>query len=371
MKEIIITKDNAGGRLDKIVAKYLDKAPKSFVYKMLRKKNIVLNDKKAAGNELLKAGDSIKLYLADETVEKFQSRSDQLKTASEKAALDKGNGHKSNSAHKRTKILPTEWIAYEDENIIAVNKPAGVLSQQSRAGEESLNEMLVAYLSQKQDEQKENPADEPSSNVPFKPGISNRLDRNTSGLVIAGKTLYATRELNKAIKERRLQKFYLCIVDGVLSEGETLDGYLVKDEKTNKVSVFREATMKQGGLDSPRDAIQPSGFDQADRIITKYEPVKALDEATLLEVDLITGKSHQIRAHLASIAHPIIGDVKYGKKEVNAEYRKRFETKRQLLHAYRIAFHGMEGALAYLNGKEIKTPISADFAAILDHSTKD
>ena len=335
MKELIITKDNAGGRLDKILTKYLDKAPKSFIYKMLRKKNIVLNDKKAAGNEIVQSGDCIKLYLADDTIIKFQRHpeGDPVK----KSDFEKGLESFDQEAFLQDNVI------YEDEQIIVLNKQAGLLSQKSKPGDVSLNDLMVAYIQATQKEQAE-------ETIPFTPGISNRLDRNTSGLVIAGKTLYASRELNRAIKERTLKKKYLCIVKGNVTKGEMLDGYLVKDEKNNQVTVLSD----------------PGSGEGENRIITVYEPIRNLGDATLLEVDLITGKSHQIRAHLASIGHPIIGDSKYGDKEINTEYRKKFGTKRQLLHAYKIIFLQMAGELVYLNGQHVDAPLPEDFSVILN-----
>ena len=335
MKEIIITKDNAGGRLDKILAKYIDKAPKSFVYKMLRKKNIVLNDKKAVGNEIVQAGDSIKLYLADDTIAKFQRHP-------EGSPVNNTDSDKILESFDKEAFLQ-DHVLYEDEQIIVLNKQAGLLSQKSKPGDVSLNDLMVSYLQSTQKEQTE-------ELIRFTPGISNRLDRNTSGLVIAGKTLYASRELNRAIKERSLKKKYLCIVKGNVTKGDMLDGYLVKDEKNNQVTVLSD----------------PGNGKKENRIITAYEPIRKLGDATLLEVDLITGKSHQIRAHLASIGHPIIGDSKYGEKEINTEYRKKFGTKRQLLHAYKIIFQLMEGALAYLNGQHVEAPLPEDFSVILN-----
>ncbi|MDO4735025.1 MAG: RluA family pseudouridine synthase [Lachnospiraceae bacterium] len=334
MKELIITKDNAGGRLDKILTKYLDKAPKSFIYKMLRKKNIILNDKKAAGNEIVQAGDCIKLYLADDTIAKFQRHPEGAPAAKQDS---------DRLVSFNAEAFQQDHVIYEDTQIIVLNKPAGLLSQKSKPGDVSLNDLMVAYLQAAQREQAE-------ETIPFTPGISNRLDRNTSGLVIAGKTLYASRELNRAIRDRSLKKKYLCIVKGIVTKGEMLDGYLVKDEKNNQVTVLSDPGEGKG----------------ENRIITVYEPIGNLGDATLLEVDLITGKSHQIRAHLASIGHPIIGDSKYGEKEINTEYRKKFGTKRQLLHAYKIIFLQMAGELAYLNGQHVEAQLPEDFSVILN-----
>ena len=320
MKEIIITRDNAGGRLDKILTNYLNKAPKSFIYKMLRKKNIVLNDKKAAGNEIIKEGDSIKLYLADDTIAKFQGKSPIV-----------------------TKKAPDIPIVFEDDNILILDKPAGLLSQKSNPSDISVNDFLLQYLK----------SDDPL----FKPGISNRLDRNTSGLVLAGKNLYATRMLNDAIKNRRLQKKYLCLVKGIVEKEALIDGYLIKDEKTNQVSVHAETPKEKDD-------------EKANRILTSYLPLERYSDATLLEVDLITGKSHQIRAHIASIGHPIIGDPKYGDAQVNAAYKQKYHVNRQLLHAYKIIFRTMEGDLSYLNGSSVTGMLPEDFQNVISQKSE-
>ncbi|MBR5931473.1 MAG: RluA family pseudouridine synthase [Lachnospiraceae bacterium] len=316
MKEIIIDHTNAGSRLDKIVSKYLDKAPKSFVYKMLRKKNIILNDKKASGNELLTAGDVIKIYLADATVAKFKGEKKE---------------RKSSFSQEDIKSL----ICYEDENIIAFNKPQGMLSQRANAGDISLNDLLLAYLDEEETEL-------------FTPGIANRLDRNTSGIVLAGKTLAASRCLNEIIRRRLLSKHYVCLVKGVMKDAETIDGYLIKDEDTNCVQILQDASLN------------------AKRIVTAYEPLCHNDHVTLLDVDLITGKSHQIRSHLAYISHPIIGDVKYGDRSINSRYLAEYGLKWQLLHAYKVTFDHADGELSYLNGKTIYAEYPDEFREIIE-----
>lgn len=329
MKEIIITEQNAGGRLDKIVFKYLDKASSGFVYKMLRKKNITLNDKKASGSEIVNAGDSVKLYLADETVAKFKSGQSvkKVRINAEKNIKDKRTAGPSKS------ISLKSLIVYEDDNIIAINKPAGLLSQKASADDYSVNDFLLDYIK--------------SSDEFFTPGVANRLDRNTSGIVLAGKSLAASRELSKAIAERSLSKRYLCLVKGVISDERLVKGYLIKDEGSNTVTVSDEMT------------------EGASMILTSYKPVSSNNDLTLLIVDLITGKSHQIRAHLASIGHPVIGDRKYGDEVINAVFMDQYKVKAQLLHAYEVEYNAMSGMLEYLNGMVIRADIPARFMKIL------
>lgn len=314
MQQIIIKDNEAGQRLDKMLAKYLNEAPKSFLYKMLRKKNITLNGKKAAGNEKLVSGDEVKLFLSDETIARFSSSLVQYT----KEKLD---------------------ILYEDENILLINKPAGMLSQKAVDSDESVVEHLITYLltSGQLSEQ---------DLKTFKPSVCNRLDRNTSGMIAAGKSLKGLQELSRLFKDRTLGKYYLCLAAGNITEPSRIQGYLAKDEKTNQVTV---RTVKSG---------------DADPIETEYRPLKTDGDVTLLEVHLITGKTHQIRAHLASVGHPVIGDYKYGNRNVNDSYRKAYGLEHQLLHAYRLVFPELKGALSNLSQKEFIAPLAEEFREI-------
>lgn len=315
MKEIIIAENEAGQRLDKFLAKYLNEAPKSFFYKMLRKKNIVLNGKKATGNEKLNVGDSVKLFLADETIEKFSSN--QIQKAS--TNLD---------------------IIYEDEHMLLINKPVGMLSQKAEQKDESLVEYLITYLLDTGSITKEELRT-------FHPSICNRLDRNTSGIVAAGKSLAGLQKLSELFKDRTLKKYYRCLVKGEVKENQYIKGYLYKDEKSNKVTVLANAR---------KDSLP---------IETEYRPISVYDGCTLLEVHLITGRTHQIRAHLASVGHPIIGDYKYGNKRINDIFKKEFGLESQLLHAYRLEFPKLDGALSKVSEKMFIAEIPSLFENIL------
>jgi len=311
MKQFIVKENEAGQRLDKLLFKLLDKAPKSFVYKMLRKKNITLNGKKADGSERLAVSDEIKLFLSDETFDKFHE-------------ADKGKDIHQALNYKLD-------IVYEDKNIIIINKPVGVLSQKADKNDISMVEYLIGYLLQTGQISNE----ELNS---FKPAICNRLDRNTSGLLIGGKTLAALQEMSMLLKHRTLDKYYLCIVKGKVAAKKRIEGFLSKDEIKNQVSIY------------------PNERENTEYICTEYEPLKYSDAEntsyTLLMVKLITGRSHQIRAHLASIGHPIVGDSKYGDKRTNDYFSKKYGLKYQLLHSYKIVFPKLEGDLAYLSGRE-------------------
>ncbi len=306
MKEVKIGGNESGQRLDKFLMKYMNRAPKSFLYKMLRKKNITLNGRKAAGDERLRAGDTVRLFLSDETIGKFTE----------------------------TRVQYTDGkidILYEDRHTIFMNKPVGMLSQKAGPQDVSLTEHLISYLL-RSGQMKEGEL------ATFRPSVCNRLDRNTSGIVAAGKTLAALQELSLMFRERTVQKYYLCLVDGRVTEPKRIRGTLSKDEKTNKVTV--------------RDGTFPDG----DPIETAYMPVRTAHDATLLEVHLITGKTHQIRAHLASEGYPLIGDYKYGNRDVNDRYKKEFGLRSQMLHSRRLCFPACKGELSALSGQEILAP---------------
>ncbi len=319
MQELHVTANEAGQRLDKLLAKFLNQAPKSFLYKMMRKKNIVLNGKKCTGNEKLKQGDSIKLFFSDETIEKFSA------------------GTYVTPKKEKINMLP---IIYEDEQVLLMNKPVGVLSQKAKDSDVSAVEILINYLIETNQLSKE-------QFRTFHPSICNRLDRNTSGILVAGKTLPALQEMNRFFKERTIAKYYRCLVKGrVIKNEDYIKGYLVKDQKTNKVSITKKKT------------------EEGVPIETEYCVIQSNDEVSLLEVHLITGKTHQIRAHLASIGHPIIGDYKYGDKQINEMYRQEYGLKSQLLHAYRLEMPLSDGSLAYLNDKKFVAELPDKFIKI-------
>ena len=316
MQEIIVTANEAGQRFDKLMAKYLNEAPKSFIYKMLRKKNIVLNGKKATGNEKLEVGDRIKLFLADETIDKFSKMTVQ-KT---KQKLD---------------------VIYEDDNILFINKPVGMLSQKADAKDESLVEHIITYLldsGQLAEEELRK----------FKPSICNRLDRNTSGLVVAGKSLLGLQKMSELFKERSMKKYYRCLVTGEVKEKQYIKGYLHKDEAINKVMISQKEL---------KDSLP---------IETEYEPLWTNGKCTLLEVHLITGRTHQIRAHLASVNHWIIGDYKYGNRKLNDIYKQKYGLESQLLPAYRLELPELFGELENISLQQFTAPLPRLFERILE-----
>lgn len=313
MRELVVTKNEAGQRFDKYLLKYLNKAGTGFIYKMLRKKNIVLNDKKANGNEILSVEDNVKLYLSEDTIISFRE--------------DKKAGFANKSVNGLDKKLD---IIYEDDNVLLINKPCGILSQKAQKDDISINDIAVAYLL------KNNSGKEDTT---FIPSICNRLDRNTTGIIVVGKSLIGLQTMSKLFKDRTIHKYYLALVDGVIKENSLISGFLTKDSKTNKVSISK--TEKK----------------ESDYIETYYEPIKYFDNMTLLKVCLITGKTHQIRAHLSSIGHPILGDYKYGNNKLNETIKKKYKVKSQLLHSYILEFPKLDGELSNLSNKTFKAPI--------------
>ena len=311
MRLISVQEKEANQRLDKLLARYLKGAPKSFLYKMLRKKNITLNGKKADGSEKVQAGDEIRIFLSDETYEKFA-----------------GKPEKKRSSYPTTRLS----VIYEDEHILLVNKPMGMLTQKAQPSDVSLNEYVLGYL------QQSGQWDEMES-AGFRPSVCNRLDRNTSGIVVCGKSLAGLQQMSEVLRDRSMHKYYQCLVHGQMKDSRRIEGYLWKNPSTNKVTIWKE--------EKP----------DAQRIVTEYRPVKVLKDCTLLEVCLITGRSHQIRAHLASVGYPIIGDYKYGIRKVNDRYQKNYGLSGQLLHSCRLELPDMKSPMENLSGRVFTAPL--------------
>lgn len=329
---------DAGGRLDKYLLKFLKDAPISFIYKMLRKKNIVLNGKKAAGNEFLKENDEVKLFLADETIVKFGGKVTLSQTADREyvaTAEDSIESSSDDSLYNFLKSLKWEFdepkVIYEDRDIIILNKPINVLSQIAKTGDVSMNEWLINYLINSGSLTAEDM-------LTVKPAVVNRLDRNTSGIILAGKTLTGLRFLSDIIKARTLKKYYLTIVKGEVLKNFTAEAYLLKNDNHNTVKIYQDKV------------------EGADYIKTAYEVLEVKGGHSLLKVELITGKSHQIRAHLSFLGYPVIGDGKYGLKSENTSYR-RMGLNSQFLHSYEIQFPKLEGEFAYLSGKKFNAKL--------------
>lgn len=315
MVNIEIGKNEQKQRLDKFLRKYLGNASLSYIYKAIRK-DVKVNGRRAKEDTMLELGDVITLYISDE----------------ELSALTR--------TRRSTRVKRQFKVAYEDDNIIVVEKPFGLLTHGDRTEKKNhLANQVVDYLIEKGDYN-------PRLERTFTPASVNRLDRNTTGLVLFGKTGEALQTLNRMIREKdKVNKYYMTIVKGRVKGELHLRDRMVKDERTNKVRVL---SMDEEGRDME----------------TIVRPIETGRDFTLVEVELITGRTHQIRAHLAKAGHPVIGDVKYGDRKVNEMVRRRFNLNTQLLHAYKLTFRGCTGSLEYLNDLEITADLPEDFANI-------
>lgn len=315
VREITVGKNEAGKRFDKLLERILKNANKSFIYKMLRKKNITLNGRKAAGNEVLSEGDLIKIFFSDETFEKFAGNI--------AVKCEDDNNFKS-------------MIIYEDEDILIADKPVGVLSQKAGSDDYSMNEYLCDYMIKKGELTQE-------EMMTFRPAFVNRLDRNTSGIMIAGKSLAGLKQMSAAIKDRSAEKYYLAVVSGQPKDRAHMEAYLRKNDDGNRVIIY----------DKPRDG--------AVKIITEYELLRRSGALSLLQVKLVTGRTHQIRAHLAHCGIFVVGDYKYGSPRVNDEYRQRCAVTSQMLHSYRFIMP---------DGRVFSAKIPELFNRVLDDAKK-
>ncbi|MBQ9234138.1 MAG: RluA family pseudouridine synthase [Lachnospiraceae bacterium] len=311
MREVIIGKNEDGQRLNKFLMKYLNLAPSSFIYKMLRKKNIKINDKKADGSEIVSIGDTVKIFLSDDTIAKFKSD-----------ILNDYNLKKSNGIYK----IDND-ILYQDEDIIVINKPSGILSQKAERDDYSVNEAVVDYTLNNGIISK----DELST---FKPSVCNRLDRNTSGIIWAGISLKGSKELSQAFKDRSIDKYYYTIVKGKFDKKLIVDGYISRDEDklmSKVITCEKYEELSNDAADKRYDNLNLNN--NYTRIETGFYPVSYGNDYTLIRIKLITGKTHQIRAHLKSLGFPVAGDVKYGDKDVNSYMRDKYNLRNHLLHA--------------------------------------
>ena len=306
MKEIIISANDGGQRLDRFLKKYLAKAPLSAIYKIIRK-DVKLDGKRTKESAVLSEGDVLCLYLMDGEIAAYSAKRER--------------------AHVKRQFK----IAFEDENILAAEKPFGLLTHGDAAEKKNtLANQVTDYLIAKGEYV---PAKEKS----FRPAPANRLDRNTTGLVLFGKNAEALRCLNALFADKEsgsLRKIYLAICEGEIKGKQLLSDYLAKDQKTNRVRVLKN---EEPGARAIKTAITPLALS------------KGPYPKTLCEIDLITGRPHQIRAHLASIGCPVMGDPKYGCGSA------------QMLHASRIEFVNPTGALSYLKGRVIASEAPAKF----------
>lgn len=319
MRELIIGPNDSGQRADKFLTKAVPSLPPSLLYKYLRMKRIKCNGKRCEISTRLQTGDKIQLYIADEF---FLNADDR---------------------HAFLAAPDSVSIVYEDENILLLNKPVGLVVHEDESNSaDTLINRVQHYLFNKGEYL-------PETENSFAPALCNRIDRNTQGIVIAAKNAEALRILNQKIKNRELHKYYLCIVHGKLpKKQDTLSAFLRKDSSANQVKVFDR---KLPGCKT---------------ILTKYRVLQVRGQFSLVEVELLTGRTHQIRAHFAHVGHPLLGDNKYGFQKNN----QGSGFSHQALCAYKLQFDFKEssdsGCLAYLNGKTFEiqdVPFREEFLA--------
>lgn len=309
MKEILINKQNENQRVDKFVRKYLNEAPLSFIYHLFRKKDVKVNGHWVKQDYILTSGEILTLYVSDEQLSSF------IKT-------------------KEIKKSDLKYpIVYEDDNILIINKPRGLLVHGDKSEKRlTLTNEVLNYLYFKGEY-------DPKSSNGFIPAPAHRLDRNTSGLVVFGKNLPSLQLLEQLFKEKNeIIKTYQALVVGTINQPLEIDKPLLKDSTSGLVKVGK---IKDGALPA----------------FSKVTPIKQYNGYTLVNVVIFTGRTHQIRVHLASVSHPIVGDGKYGDFQINREFKNEFGFENQFLHAYSLEFKNISGILSYLSNKKFKVDL--------------
>ena len=304
MIEVKINENDQNKRLDKFIKKILVKAPDSFIYKLFRKKDIKVNKKPKQYDYITQLGDVITIYITPSQQEEFTQ--EKIVEVSKKKSFE---------------------VIYEDNNILVVNKPSNLLVHDGDGklkNDDTLTKQVLNYLI-------ENGSYNPKNENSFIPSLAHRIDRNTSGIVVFGKTSIALQELFNAFKHHDgMEKEYITLVCGKVTNKGKITAKLIKNEKTKIVNVDEE-----NGLEA----------------ISLYEPIKTFDDVSLIKVKILTGRTHQIRVHLKHINHPLVGDQKYGNKNSDI-LAKKYQINNYFLHAQRLCFHNLNGQLEYLNDKE-------------------
>lgn len=316
MKEFHISKKEENQRIDKYVRKILDEAPLSFIYKVFRKKDVKVNGHWVNISYVLKENDLIRIYITDEQLNEFSKP----KTLVNSKLLAK--------------------IIFEDDNILVLNKPKGILVHGDETEKRvTLANQVLNYLYQKGEY-------DPACKG-FMPSPAHRLDRNTSGVVIFGKNLPALQVLEVLFKEKSgIAKHYLGLVSGIIEDDGEINAPLLKDPNSGLVKV---SALRSGAKDA----------------LTRYHVVETIKDYSLLDVQIFTGRTHQIRVHMAYMHHPIVGDGKYGDFKVNRFFKEKYKLNSQFLHANEITFKNVPTPLDYLNGKSFRAELPKDFDDII------
>lgn len=315
MRQIVVSSIEANQRLDKFLMKYLKRCPKSYLYKAMRTKKIKYNAKKPEGNEILKENDMISIFFTEDQFAEFE-------------------------VQKSVQKVPVSFkTVYEDEHILIVDKPLGLLTQKDKDNGHSLAEEVLSYLMEKK-------SYDPKKAKGFTPAPCNRLDRNTAGIVLVGKNLPATQALSQMLQTKQISKYYMSIVLGRITRPIILKGYHLKQKDKNEVLISNHYV------------------EGAKPVETRILPLKTNGRYTLVEVQLVTGKTHQIRAHLSQIGHPIIGDPKYGDSLENQYFKDKYHLKYQILCAYKIKFELCSSPFEYLENRVFTVPAPPSYSKI-------
>lgn len=306
MKSFIVKKGEEGQTLEKYVKKIIPGLPLSYIEKLFRKKDIKINGHWESKKAIVQKDDTVSIYITDTEYDKFNNGAKEVKSDN----------------------FIEQYIVYEDDNILIINKPRGMLVQKDKANGKALDDLVLSYLKYKGEYFEDNKA--------FTPGPAHRLDRNTAGLVIFGKNIVTLQYLMSIMQDKsRIEKKYLALVKGVVDKPGKINAPLKKIENKSLVKVDKLA----------------NGAKEA---VTLYEPVKVYKDYSLLSVQLLTGRTHQIRVHMAYINHPVVGDNKYGDFSFNKEMEKKYGIVNQFLVANYLKFNNLDYPLNYLSGKEVE-----------------
>lgn len=315
MKQFLVTSQESGQTLEKYVKKILNEVSLNIIYKLFRKKDIKVNGHWKDAKYVIHEGDEVKIYIQDE-----------LLNPSSKKIVGRNTIE--------------NLVVYEDKNLLILNKPRGMLTQKANSRDYALDDRVIEYLVYKNEYS-------PEVNLAFTPGPAHRLDRNTSGLILFGKNIETLQYLFYLLKDKdELEKHYYTLVKGEIFEDGEVNAPLKKDEETGKVIV-----------DSVKDG--------AKRAKTIYKVVKRFNGYTLLDITLVTGRTHQIRVHMQYIGHPVIGDNKYGDFKENKYFEKNYGFVNQFLHAYKLAFIDVNAPIEYMKNKEIIIELDKEYQNLL------